>query len=158
MIEHLTSEQISRWLAGDSTSDMGRHLLQCAQCAAKAGRLKGLLTEFHTSAVVWSDAQKGATPPAHWEPEEPLRAHARGMWRWKLAAAALAVVLAVPVCTKINFHQHKARILKEDVQLWEQVNVQLSRPVPASLEPLMQLMEWEPESTEEEINQGETQQ
>jgi hypothetical protein len=56
---------------------------------------------------------------------------------------ALAVVLVVLIGNNLRNRHHAAEAFRADVQLWEEVNVQISRPVPVSMEPLVNLIAWE---------------
>ena len=148
MRAHLSSEEISRWMAGERSPDADQHLRECAQCAAETARLKSLLAEFRSSVIAWSARQEGAEAPKQWTPMEPRRRFISGMRRWSLAAAALAIAVAVPICKNASDRRRTAEAFEADVQLWEEVNAQVSRPVPAPLEPLMKLVAWEPDAAE----------
>jgi hypothetical protein len=148
MTAHLSSKQISRWMAGDCTPDAGRHLRECPQCAAESARLKTLLAEFRSSVIARSALEKGAGVPERWALLEHRRRFAGGVPRWKLAAAALAIVVIVPICKHSSDRRREAEAFKADVQLWEAVNAQVSRSVPTPLEPLMKLVAWEPDAVE----------
>jgi inner membrane protein involved in colicin E2 resistance len=67
---------------------------------------------------------------------------------WKLAAVALVIALIILIPKTINDRRREREQFKADVQLWEEVNAQVSQPVPAPLKPLMQLVAWEPETVE----------
>jgi hypothetical protein len=148
MKEHLSSEQFSKRLAGEPIPGADQHLKNCAHCAAETARMKKLLTEFRTSTIAWSAHQKGAHPPEQWQISDNKRRLAGAMMTWKLAAAALVIVLIILIPKNINDRRREIEQLKADVQLWEEVNAQVSQPVPAPLKPLMQLVAWEPETGE----------
>ena len=143
MRAHLSAAQISRWMAGDRTTDVDRHLRECAQCAAETARLKALLAAFRSSVIAGSALQKGAEAPERWTPLEHRRRLTRGVPRWKLAAAALAIAVIVPICKNSSDRRREVEAFEADVQLWEEVNAQVSRSVPTPLEPLMKLVAWE---------------
>lgn len=144
MSEHLSSERISRWMAGDRTPDEDRHIRECAQCAAEAARLEMLFAEFRSSVVAWSALQEGAEAPDRWKPPAHPGRFTRGALRWTMATAALAIAVAMPICKNANDRRREAEAARADAQLWEEVNAQVSRPVPTPLEPLMKLVAWEP--------------
>jgi len=148
MRAHLSSKEISRWMAGDRIPDADQHLRECPQCAAETARLKTLLTEFRYSVIAWSALQKGAEAPERWTPLEHRRRFTSGVLRWKLAAAALAIAVIVPICKNSSDRRREAEAFEADVQLWEEVNAQVSRPVPTPLEPLMKLVAWVPDAVE----------
>jgi len=148
MSAHLTSEQISGWIAGDRTPDASRHIRECVQCRAEADRLDALLAEFRSSVIDWSALQEGAEAPGRWTLLARRRRSTGGMLRWKLAAAALAIAVAVPICKNTSDRQRAAEAFRADARLWEEVNTHVSRPVPTPLEPLMKLVAWEPDAGE----------
>ncbi len=148
MSAHLSSEQISRWMAGDCTPGADQHLRECSQCAAETARLKTLLAEFRSSVIARSALEKGAEAPERWAPLEHRRRFTSGVLHWKLAAAALAIALIVPIWKNSSDRRREAEAFQADVQLWEAVNAQVSRSVPMPLEPLMKLVAWESDAVE----------
>jgi hypothetical protein len=148
MSTHLSSEQISRWMAGDRNPDAEQHLRECAQCAAEIERISTVLSEFRSSAIAWSASRKGAEIPGRWMPRAHRRRFSRGGLRWKLAAATLTVVLAGSIWKNFSDRHREEEALEADARLWEEVNTHISRPVPAPMEPLMKLMVWEPDTVE----------
>lgn len=148
MKEHLSSEQISKRLVGEHIPGADQHLKECAYCAAETARLKKLLTDFRTSTIAWSALQKGANAPELWQVSDNKRRMAGVTMIWKLAAVTLVIALIILIPKNINDRRREMEQFKADVQLWEEVNVQVSQPVPAPLKPLMQLVSWEPETVE----------
>jgi hypothetical protein len=148
MRAHLSSEQISRWMAGCPTPDEVEHIRECAQCAAEAARLDSLLAKFRSSVVAWSALHKGAQAPDLWKPLRQRGRVARGALRWTMAAAVLAIAAALPIYKHLNDRQREAEASRADARLWEEVNIQISRPVPSPLEPLMKLVAWDPDTNQ----------
>ena len=147
MKAHLSADQISRWIAGERAPDDEQHLRECAQCAAEVAHMKKLLADFHDCVIEWSDRQKDAAVPAQWVRLERPRKSKSNSLLLKLSAAALTIVLALLVF----HHYNRQRAIKEyeaDVKLLEEVNTQISQPVPTPLKPLMQLVSWEASATE----------
>ena len=150
MSMHLSSEQISGWIAGDRTPAAEQHLRECRQCAEETERLAALFAEFRSSAIEWSLLQKEDEAPRQWTPSKQRGGFFGRVLRWKLAAAAIAIMLVFPICKTLNDRQRGAELLKADAQLLEEISNQISRPVPASLEPLMDLIAWESDATEKQ--------
>jgi anti-sigma factor RsiW len=133
MNKHLSSKQISRWIAGQQTSKVERHLEQCAECSMELTRSHSGFVAFAQSVREWAQQQKEELQPAE------IRAWtaSRNRWRpWVLGLAAGVVALAVG----IPAYRSSRDAREKDAQLLEQVQTQLSRSVPASMEPLMRLM------------------
>ncbi len=145
---HLSSTQISRWIAGDRNPADEQHLRECAQCSTEMARMDALLTEFRSSVVAWSALHQDAGAPNRWQALERRPRYAGGALWWKLAAAAISIAVAVPIVKHSCDLRREAEAYRADIQLWEQVNNQISRRVPAPLEPLMKLVAWEPAAGE----------
>ena len=129
MNEHLSSKQISKWIAGEQPADIERHLQECAECSMELTRLHSGFAAFAQSVRGWAQHHEELamrnevipTPrPISWRP-----------WVWGLAAGIVALAVGIPA-----YRGNRDK----DAQLLEQVQAQLSRSVPASMEPLMRLM------------------
>ncbi len=96
--------------------------------------LEDALKGFHDAVRNWAARQPGSECPGM-RFESAQRARTVRRARWALAATAALVLLAVPVW-KTSVEKKRAAEAEADARLLEQVSVQLSRPVPASLEPL----------------------
>jgi hypothetical protein len=141
MNQHLTAEQICRWMAGDGAKQDEQHLRQCAQCAAELARLEEVVAQFRTSIRGWSSQQRGAAVPSGWPPEGMRRSPRPQPFRWALAAALL-ILAAVPIYKNARDRQRE-EMARADALLLEQVDAAVAQPVPPSMEPLMQLV-WGP--------------
>lgn len=148
MNRHLSAEEISALLAGEELS--GRraagHLAECHECRAEVARLESLLLDFGTAARGLQTASPAFRVPAGM-PERRWMTLNRAL-AGALAAAALAVV---PVYRM----QHRAPPVAQsfevtDAILLQQVDAQLARSIPGSMEPLVALA-W---SSADENTQG----
>jgi hypothetical protein len=141
MSGHLSAEEMAKWMAGERSVDTERHVRQCAQCSGELAGLEETLTHFRGAVRCWSDR---LAPPAR------LR-EARGPMlpaKWALAAAALAMLSAIPVYRSAAERRREAERERADAALLEQVDAAVSRRVPSPMEPLMSLVAWGPEPTE----------
>jgi hypothetical protein len=91
------------------------------------------LGEFRAAVRQWS-AESEARPVDR-----------RGAWalRYRLAAAAALVfaLVAIPVYEKVQHdRQHAAELFRQDEVLMQQIDADLARSVPATFEPLTQLV------------------
>jgi hypothetical protein len=142
MKEHLSEEQISRWIAGDRLPDTEQHLQECMQCASEVAQMKKALAAFHDCVIEWSSNRNDAEAPAWLIPSDGQPRTNHKPLLLKLAAAALSISLAFLMFQ--NYNKKRAmRAYEADVKLLEEVNSHIAQPVPASLKPLVQLVQWE---------------
>jgi hypothetical protein len=139
MISHLSSEQISRLLAGDATPEEEQHAGNCAECEPDLSRVRETLAVFRYSVQKWAD-ENGATrvPDSEFLRNE-ASAWRKGPVRWALVAAAVIILIVVPLYENVR-DRHREADTSEDAVLLEQVNAHLSRTVASPMEPFMQLL------------------
>jgi hypothetical protein len=146
MSDHLTEQQIVDLVAGAATPAANRHVESCAACAAEVEQLAGAVEGFAAAVhrmplrpaprLDWADVNR-------FQPWPPA---------WRLAVAALALLLvAVPLMFHFQpgsgneiaaLHQQQLERERADAALLEQVDAAVSRPVPQTIEPLVQLVAW----------------
>ena len=169
--QHLSTEQISLWLAGERGAEQHRHLMQCAECAGELAKIQATLACFRNSARDWS-AQQDRFEHARFEHArfeharfEQNRFDSHRDWqrkkaasaglpvRWALAAAALIVLVlaAIPLYRNSQARElartqarDRANTANVDAMLLMQVDAGISRAVPETMEPLVQLVSWGP--------------
>jgi hypothetical protein len=123
MSEHLSSEQISHWIAGERDTRQARHLRECAECSAELGRAESFFAALGASLRHWGDQHMGvnyARPPR-------VR-----LWIPIAAALSLAVVFTA------IYDQRPPR--HSDDALLDHIDAALSRSLPESIEPLTRLL------------------
>jgi hypothetical protein len=140
---HLSSEDISRWTAGERADECARHLGECLLCRAEVARLESVLDAFGGAVREWGAAQPCGELPRAWQADRAARNWRMRRLRWSLAAACLVVLAAIPVWKNARDRRIAAEAARADAMLLEQVNRQVSRTAPAALEPLMNLVAWE---------------
>jgi hypothetical protein len=129
-MNHLTSEQLSQWIAGSRTQEQEQHVCECAQCAAAVAKTEGLLLEFRGAYRQWGDAQF-SSPVAR-----PVVRH-HSMWLRAALAAALVIGIAIPAGQKLYQNRvDQQQVSIDDDALLTQIQADVSRSVPASLKPL----------------------
>ena len=136
MNQHLSSKQIVEWMIEDHTVEAERHVEECAECAAQVNALKESLGMFRgavrETAGNMAERQKVF--------EIPKR---RMAVLWLTAAAALVTVIALPIY-KVQENRQKAEMVRQDAELMEQVNADLSEGVAAPMKPLQKMVTWGP--------------
>ncbi|MGA2272931.1 MAG: hypothetical protein ABSH00_05205 [Bryobacteraceae bacterium] len=137
MSGHLSSVEISEWLAGIRASGAERHLAECAGCAAELERAREPLARFGAAARAWCAAE---TPAPRLEPiESELRRRRRFTGVGIALAAAAALMVAAPVYRQ---HQRALEMARQDEALLEQVQTEVSRSAPEPMQPLEKLVAW----------------
>ena len=126
MKRHLSPEEISRWIAGERDGAWSLHMSECGACAGEAERTRAALEEFRGAVNAWR------VPPMRMK---AARRRVPMAVRWVLAAAAAACLAALPPVYK---HRQEAA----DAVLLEEVDAQVSQPVPRPMEPLLPLVSW----------------
>jgi len=141
MSGHLSSIEISKWLAGMRASDAERHLAECSGCAAKLERAGEPLVRFGAATRAWCAAQTPAPRP------EPIACAARRKRRFVAMRIALAAAAALMVAAPLyRQHQRALEVARQDEALLEQVQAEVSRSAPEPMQPLEKLVAWNPPS------------
>ena len=144
-MNHLTDDQLSEWLAGESTAETRSHLEACPQCRDEAGALRDGISRYSFS-LRERARHAQAAHLVNIDPKKILTAH---RLRWT-AAAALALMLAAPTAWMLKPHGVPATppqavgtplipqpsAAMSDDELLEAVNNDLNRDVPQALAPI----------------------
>ena len=140
-MKHLSSEQISKVVAGTCDSQEERHGRECEKCGTEVTRARDVLSMFRSSVREWTETQSHSEFVGSEISSLRVRMHRQPL-AWVLATMVLAVVVAVPA-----YRNAKDRELREmqaqaerDVLLIEDVNAHLSQKAPMAMEPLLRLM------------------
>jgi anti-sigma factor RsiW len=142
MIAHLSSEQLSEFVMGQPspqiTLEVAQHVEDCPACRAELANFREALGEFRGAVRAWSQDQANAVLAI------PAAASERRGWTashqlaWALVIAAVCIIASFVVPRPAE-----QKTLGSDVVLLNQVDAQVSRTVPSSMEPLMKLLEQE---------------
>jgi len=163
MNEHLSHDQISKWIMGQATPEELRHGMECEQCSAEVNRFRDRISTFRTAMHEWSERE--VVPRLEREPRSSSRYRSQPpILRWALLAMTFAVLVGIPIYQHENSPQatspSKPSVADsqtqaavdtaenmDDVMLMESVNAHLSRPIPMSMERVMALLPVEVEQT-----------
>jgi hypothetical protein len=143
-MNHLTDDQLSEWLAGESAAETRSHLESCPQCRDEAGALRDGISRYSFS-LREQARHAQAAHLANIDPQKILTAH---RLRWA-AATALALMLAAPTAWMLKPRAVPATppqaavtplipqpAAMSDDELLEAVNNDLNRDVPQALAPI----------------------
>jgi len=148
MSQHLTQDQISKWIMGQAIPDEEQHGLECPQCSAELKRFRERISTFRLAMQEWSEREVvprlESIPPATYKPQM-----AQPTMRWALLAITFAVLVGIPIYQHRNIPESvtesAANSTMDDVLLMESVNAHLSRPIPMPMERVMALLPTEVE-------------
>jgi len=157
MSEHLSHDQISRWIMGQSTPDEEQHGLNCSECSAELNRFRERMSTFRVAMQEWSERE--VVPRLERAPSAASRPHMpQPSLRWALLAVTFAVLVGIPIYQHRNEPEFNSEsvanspmqstntsIKNDDVLLMEAVSAHLSRPIPMPMERVMALLPTEVE-------------
>jgi hypothetical protein len=131
MIPHLSSEQLSECIMGQPRPIVAKHVEDCPVCRAELVQFREALGEFGGAVRAWSQDQA----------DQALAIPARSS-RTVSHQLAWALTIAV-VCVIASFvlpRQGGESAAGADAVLLNQVDAQVSRTAPSSMEPLTKLV------------------
>ena len=141
MSTHLTSQQVSEWILGDGSREAELHVRSCSLCQAEISRFEASLKGFRSSVRQWSEEQ---LPP--YSPLQVKRNPARP-WIMGLAWATAAIILCI-FLGRFNYRSAPQPPTEvADTALLAQIDHEVSRTVPDSMESLTQLVSWDASSS-----------
>jgi anti-sigma factor RsiW len=134
-MKHLTSEEVSACMLGQPSPMAAQHIEDCPACRAEVANYSDVLAEFRGSVRAWSQDQANAAlamPPAVQNAPSWMASH---QLAWALLIAAVCIVASF-----VHPWYRSDRTSSSDTVLLNQVDGQVSRTVPSSMEPLMKLV------------------
>src|SRR5436190_22032534 len=135
MTSHLSSGRIEMLLSGRATREEEQHAAGCLQCAAEISRLTETLSIFRDSVHAWAAHRSEAALSFGSSERARFRRFGIARFAWALALVSF-LLIAIPLYRMARDPQQDA-VTVDDAVLLEQVNAQLSRVVPAPMEPYM---------------------
>ncbi len=135
MIAHLSSEQLSECILGQPSLIVARHVQDCPACRAEVANFGEALGEFRGSVRAWSEHRANAALAIHASVPEPRSWSASHQLAWALLIAVVCVVASFVIPRHGGENAAGA-----DAVLLNQVDAQVSRTAPSSMEPLMKLV------------------
>ena len=140
MSRHLSPEDFSEWIIGkpgERTPEREQHLRECAECAAELDRIQAPIALLRGAVREWSaNEDRGSASIAE---RISMSRRSGGLWlRLAATAAALAVLIAIGIEGR---NWRAAGVDREDEILLGQVQTAVSRSVPATMQPVYDLME-----------------
>jgi hypothetical protein len=152
MNKHLSAKQISMCIAGNGSREELEHSRACPKCAAEMDRFESAVLGLRQGL---SGCAEQHLKPGAWAYLKPATVNSRrlaGVLAGAVAAAALSILAVAPIYRSFVEPRYEVSVTAEaeqDTELLEQVDLQLSRSVPATLEPLMDLLALNEESQDD---------
>ena len=136
MSPHLSSDQLSEYILGQPSLLVARHIQDCPACRSELMQFREALGEFRGAVRAFSEVEaEQALARSHSIPEARSWAVSQQL-TWALLIAAVCVIASFVVPRHGSESAAGA-----DAVLLNQVDVQVSRPAPSSMEPLMKLVQ-----------------
>jgi hypothetical protein len=140
MTKHLTEDQIARCFAGHSTNAERQHIQQCAECGGELDRLAGSISLFRTAIRDRIDARVAVQAETTvFEDQPPVPG--TPIWKWAMVTVVAVLVVALPLfITRPQQFVDNASTTTDPDTLMREINVHLSRTMPAPMEPILTLI------------------
>jgi hypothetical protein len=131
---HLREDQLVAQILGEGTWQERNHTSECVACREELRWLESSLRSFRDSVHGYAATQSISAPVMQRESAFGQPA----ALRWALALAALLLLFAVPAYRR---HQQleQQRQARYDAALLDEIDDDISSPVPAAMEPLASL-------------------
>ena len=136
MSKHLTGNQFAKCNSGQSGFEERQHLAECGECGAELDRFRGAMSAFRRAVRVGVDARIASQPSLLIQPV----AARDPKWRWALLAATALVLALIPLAGVNRVSPPKAQAETDADALMRTVDLQLSRTIPAPMEPVIALL------------------
>ena len=134
---HLKEEQLLRVALGDARARDLQHSRDCVACGGEVLLLETALTDFREAVHGYTE-HKRLSNPLLWK--VPCRSVFAPV-RWAAMAVALVVLLSAPAYRAHLQHNQQMR-LQQDSALMQQIDSEISSPVPHAMEPLAAVADW----------------
>lgn len=140
MGNHLSQDELAKYIAGTPASGDVQHVTECPECSAEVERFGQTLALFRNAVRDRIDDRVAfhPLPPAPSRRTETGISTLRSVW-----VAAAAAALFIPFFISQNKPQSPGEPVSGETNpaaIMDRVNLHLSRTVPAPMEPMMSLI------------------
>jgi hypothetical protein len=146
-MQHLTERQILAWQLNEQTPGERKHVDECDRCRAEVMTLQGSLSLYRASVHGWSESRQVRAGKFAWAPPSRWQMWRRPVLQWA-SAAALTLAVGAPVYTHRVIEERREQRAQADQALLEQVDREVSQTIPDTMEPLTQLVQWDPSDSD----------
>jgi hypothetical protein len=140
MTKHLTEDQIARCFNGQPTDVEWLHIQECAACSAELDRLASSISLFRNAVRDRVDARVALHAPTMvFEDQRPVPA--TPIWKWAMVTVVAVLLVALPFfITRPQQFADNASVPTDPDILMREINLHLSRTMPAPMEPILTLI------------------
>ena len=140
MTKHLTEGEIARCFTGQPTDVEWLHIQECAACSAKLDRLTNSISLFRNAVRDRIDQRIAVHAPAiTFEDQRPVPA--THIWKWAMVTVVAVLLVALPFfITRPQQFVDSASAPSDPDILMREINLHLSRTMPAPMEPILTLI------------------
>ena len=140
MSKHLTEDQIARCFSGQTTNEERQHIQECTACGAELDRLASTISLFRNAVRDRVDARVALHAPAMvFEDQRPVPA--TPIWKWAMVTVVAVLLVALPFfITRPQQFVDNASVPTDPDVLMREINLHLSRTMPAPMEPILTLI------------------
>jgi hypothetical protein len=141
MSQHLSRARISELVIESQEDNEKAHLGACAACSEELAELRSAIATFGDAARNLSGLQVSRELPlrSFVEPKKQWMSASRAGWGL-VAACALVLLIWLPIHRKHESQRVALLNAQNDEILMEQIDTQVSRRVPAAMDPLANLI------------------
>ena len=147
MNNHLSQDQMSRWILGQSSPEEEEHGRDCPKCSAELIEFRRTVSTFQDVMKNWSEREVVPKLEANQNALSWHRWFLLPSLRWALVGATVAVLVIVPIYRQPEPEVGgeaavltQAEQAEEDVLLMQEVTEHLSRPLPMPMVRVMALL------------------
>ena len=142
MRHHLSEDQLSMCILGRAAAEELQHGRECPQCKAQLERFHEPVSTFRAAMQDWSDRESvSRLAEISWILAKP-RWFSDPLWLWAPVAITVMLLTGIPIYIQQQklYRAEVTEATHEDVLLMDAINMHLSRPLPAPMEPIMALI------------------
>lgn len=143
MSNHLTEDQFAKCVVGQPTNEERQHLGECPECASELKGFQSSVSLLRGALRNGAEARVASQPLLSLLSLKPAAA-SDANWRWALVAATAFVLAVFPFVGVITVTPppalERTQTEPDADALMRAVNLQLSRTIPAPMEPVIALL------------------
>jgi hypothetical protein len=143
MTLHLSTDELFECVAVGATEGQKAHLAACEWCAKELQHNEKITQGVRSAVAEWTESLQGSD--AAFLNQMGERERRRGQLRFAQLSAAVLLLLVVPAAVVQRRHSEQQKRQADEVLL-RQVDQEISKTEPTSMQPLTRLVTWQDDS------------